>query len=172
MIEGAAANTQFINNLQVLGQQRALLAETHQKLTALPKSATAEERAAIQTQLSQIDARVTLNMQFMTKNYGYSVQHNYLLSPINSVLLQKAVDEAGTPIDDESKATLVAEFHTAESYDALQALRQRAVVLGNDESKKEEYEAVKTDLKDVYGFDVAQHYILQVRKGALYATVA
>ena len=171
-IEGAAANTQFINNLQVLGQQRRMLLEVRQKLSSLTKSATAEERAALQSQLNQIDARVTLNMQFMTKNYGYSVQHNYLLSPVNSALLKKAVDESGKPIDNEAQATLVAEFQTAESYDQLQALRQRAGQLGGDESKKAEFEIVKKELKDTYAFEVGCHYVLQVRKGALYATVA
>ena len=172
IIDGAPANTQFINNLQVLGQQRRLLSEVHQKLASLPKSATAEERTALQTQLSQIDARVTLNMQFMTKNYGYSVSHNYLLVPINSALLKKAINEEGAPIEDEAKAQLVAEFHTAEAYDELQALRQRAVELGSNPEKAAEFSALKEQLKDKFDFEVGSHYILQVRKGALYATVA
>jgi len=171
MIDGAAANTQFIQNLQVLSQQRSLLAQASQQLASLPKSSSAEERSALQTQISQLDARVTLNMQFMTKNYGYSVQSNYLLSPVNSALLRKAVDEAGAVSEDEAKATVVAELHTTESYDELQLLRQRLTTLAQDESKKAEVEKIKEELKSKFSFDVNAHYILQIRKSALYATV-
>src|SRR5690606_34050815 len=132
----------------------------------------ASEAQAIEAQIEQINTRLTSNMEFMTKNYGYSVQHNYLLSPIHSALLLKSVDADGKPIEDESKATLVAEFHTAESYESLQALRQRALALGNDAEKKEEFEQVKAELQEKFGFEVGKHYLLQVRKGALYATVS
>lgn len=171
LIEGAAANTQFINNLQVLGQQRKLLAEIRQKVAALPASATVEERAALQAQSLQLDNLVTKNVQFMTQHYGYSLEQNYLLNPVYSALLRKAVDENGKPIEDEAKATLEAEFQTFEAYDAFQALRQRAQDLGSDETKKADYDAVKAELLEKYAFDVNSHYILQVRKGALYATV-
>jgi hypothetical protein len=172
IVEGAAANTQFINNLQVVGQQRRALADLRAKVDSLPKSATSEERSSLQTQINQLDARLTSNMAFMSKNYGYSVKHNYLLLPVYSALLKKAVNGAGAPIDDESKATLVAEFHTSDSYDQLQALRQRAAILASDANKKAEFEAVKAELSDKYAFDLNSHYILQVRKGALYATVS
>lgn len=171
LIEGAAANTQFINNLQVLGQQRKLLSEIRQKVAALPASATVEERAALQAQSLQLDNLVTKNVQFMTQHYGYSLEQNYLLNPVYSALLKKAVDENGKPIEDEAKATLEAEFQTFEAYDAFQALRQRAQDLGSDETKKADYDAVKAELLEKYAFDVNSHYILQVRKGALYATV-
>lgn len=171
LIEGAAANTQFINNLQVLGQQRKLLAEIRQKVAALPASATVEERAALQAQSLQLDNLVTKNVQFMTQHYGYSLEQNYLLNPVYSALLKKAVDENGKPIEDEAKSTLEAEFQTFEAYDAFQALRQRAQDLGSDETKKADYDAVKAELLEKYAFDVNSHYILQVRKGALYATV-
>jgi hypothetical protein len=172
IVEGAAANTQFINNLQVVGQQRRAIAELRQKAASLPKNATNEERSSLQAQINQLDARLTANMAFMSKNYGYSVKHNYLLLPVYSALLKKAVNDAGAPVDDESKATLVAEFHTSDSYDQLQALRQRAAILASDSTKRVEFEAVKAELIEKYAFDLNSHYILQVRKGALYATVA
>jgi tyrosine-protein phosphatase YwqE len=171
LIDGAAANTQFINNLQVLGQQRKVLSEIRQRVAALPASATVEERAALQAQALQLDNLVTKNVQFMTQHYGYSLDQNYLLNPVDSALLKKAVDENGKPIEDEAKATVAAELQTFEAYDAFQALRQRAQDLGGDESKKSDYDAVKAELLEKYAFDVDSHYILQVRKGALYATV-
>jgi len=170
LIEGAAANTQFINNLQVLGQQRQLLAETQRKLAALPSSASIESRADVQAQLLQIENLVTKNVEFMTKHYGYSLDQNYLLNPVYSVLLQKALDDQGKPVEDEARATLEAEFQTFESYDAFQGLRQRASDLATNTANKTEFEAVKADLIEKYAFDLDKHYILQVRKGALYAT--
>jgi hypothetical protein len=171
IIEGAAANTQFINNLQVLGQQRKALAELRQKIAALPATATVEERAALQAQALQLDALVSKNVQFMTQHYGYSLDQNYLLNPVNSVLLKKAVDENGKPIEDEAKATLAAEFQTFEAYEAFQSARQRAQDLGSADVNSPKYATAKTALLDTYGFDVAAHYVLQVRKGALYATI-
>ncbi|AKC83608.1 hypothetical protein IMCC26134_13975 [Verrucomicrobia bacterium IMCC26134] len=172
LIEGAAANTQFITNLQVLGQQRKALEELRQKLAALPPAASVEERAALQAQILQIDSLVTKNVQFMTQHYGYSLDQNYLLNPVFSVLLKKAVDDSGKPIEDETKASIVSEFQTVESYDSFQTLRQRAADIGGDTSKKADYEVLKKELNDRYSFDVDSHYVLQVRKGALYATVA
>ncbi len=171
MIDGAAANAQFINNLQVLGQQRQLLAEVAQKIAALPPTATVEERAALQTHQIQLDARVSANLQFMTTHYGYSVKNNYMLCPVQSALLLKANDDKGQPLEDASKATLVAELQTAEAYDGLQALRNKAGELAADPAKKDQFEAIKAKLKDDYDFDLNSHYILEVRKGALYATV-
>ncbi len=170
VIEGADANTQFINNLQVIGQQRQLLAELGQKLASLPKTTSEAERAAVQQQLTELDARLTQNMQFMAKTYGYSVQNNYLLTPVQSVLLQKAVEADGKVSEDETKATLVAELQTAEAYDSLQQLRQKAGVFGQDAAKAADYEKVKAELKETFGFEVTGSYFLKVRKGALYAT--
>ena len=171
MIEGAAANAQFINNLQVLGQQRRQLAELSQKLAALPPMATPEQRTALETEKTQLDARVTANVQFMTKHYGYSLNRDYMLSPLNSALLLKGTDDKGLPIEDQAKATLVAELRTSEAYDELQALRNRVGELAADPAKADELEATKAKLKDEFEFDVNKHYILEVRKGALYATV-
>jgi uncharacterized protein YigA (DUF484 family) len=171
LIEGAAANIQFINNLQVLGQQRKLLTELRQKIAALPASATVEERAALQAQALQMDALLTKNVQFMTQHYGYSLDQDYLLNPVYSALLKKAVDENGKPLEDEAKATLAAEFQTFEAYEAFQSLRQRAQDLGSKDSNSADYAAAKAQLLDTHGFDVGSQYILQVRKGALYATI-
>ena len=171
MIEGAAANAQFINHLQVLGHQRRLLAEISQKIAALPPMATPEQRTALETEQNQLNALVTTNLQFMTKHYGYSVNRNYVLTPLNSALLLKGTDDKGQPIEDSSKATLVAELRTSEAYDELQSLRNKAVELAADPAKADELEATKTKLKDEFDFDLNKHYILEVRKGALYATV-
>jgi hypothetical protein len=171
MIEGAAANAQFINNLQVLGQQRRQLAELSQKIDALPPMALPEQRTALETERNQLDARVTANLQFMTKHYGYSVTRDYMLSPLQSALLLKGMDDKGQPIEDQAKATLVAELRTSEAYDELQALRNRVGELAADPAKADELEAAKTKLKDEFDFDVNKHYILEVRKAALYATV-
>ena len=168
LIEGAGANAQFMQNLQVVGQQRQAHAELQKKLAAAP----AADAEGLKFQLAQLEERLTKNLDFMGKHYGYSVQHNYLLAPVQSALLLKALDADGKPIEDEAKATLVAEFHTTEAYEELQALRQRALAAGTDEARKDEFEKLKAELHEKFGFEVGKHYLLQVRKGALYATVA
>ena len=165
LIEGAGANAQFMQNLQVVGQQRQALAELQKKLSAAPSD-------ELKGQIAQLEERLAKNLEFMGKHYGYSVQHNYLLAPVQSALLLKALDADGKPVEDEAKATLVAEFHTTEAYEELQALRHRALAAGTDAARKDEFEKLKAELHEKFGFEVGKHYLLQVRKGALYATVA
>ncbi len=166
-IEGAAANTQFMQNLQVVAQQRRALEELRAKTEAAP----AAEKAALESQAAQIEARLKPNLEFMAKTYAYSVQHNYLLVPVQSALLLKANDETGKPVEDEAKATLAAEFFGTEAYEELQALRQRLATLGGDASKQAEIDALKKQLSEKFGFDTGSSYFLQVRKGALYASI-
>ena len=75
-------------------------------------------------------------------------------------------------IEDEAKASVESEFQTFEAYDAFQSLRQRAAHLAADAANKAEFEVAKNELNARYGFNFDAHYVLQVRKGALYATVA
>jgi len=168
LIEGASANTQFIQNLQLVGQQRRGIEEVTKKIATAADS----EKEGLQTQHAAIEASLNKNLEFMVKNYAYSVEHNYLLVPMQAALLLKALDEKGNPIEDEAKAKLVAEFLTAESYEELQALRQRALAAGANPDEQEQFEKLKVVLKDKFDFEVGQHYLLQVRKGALYATIA
>ncbi len=168
IIEGAAANTQFIQNLQLVGQQRRGVEE----LTAKVGTLSGAEKEAAQAQLTAVETSLAKNLEFMVKNYGYSVQHNYLLVPTQAALLLKALDEKGNPIEDETKAKLVAEFLTAEAYDELQQIRQRALVAGSNPAEQAQFEKLKAELKEKFDFEVGQHYLLQVRKGALYASIA
>lgn len=170
-IEGAAANAQFMQNLQVVTQQRRAADELRRKLAALPEGSPAAERDALHGQIAQVESKLKPNLEFMVKTYAYSTQHNYLLVPVQSALLLKALDEAGKPIEDETKAALVAEFFSAEAYEELQALRQRAAALAADATKSEALETVKTLLRDKFGFETGASYFLQVRKGALYASI-
>lgn len=167
IIEGAAANTQFIQNLQLVGQQRRAVDEVAKKVS----EAAPADKDALQKQHAQVQESLAKNLEFMVKNYGYSVNHNYLLVPSQAALLLKALDDKGAPIEDESKATLVAEFLTAEAYEELQILRQRALTFAAQPEQQEAFEKLKVELKEKFDFEVGKHYFLQVRKGALYATI-
>ncbi len=167
IIEGASANTQFIQNLQLVGQQRRAVDELAKKVS----EAAPAEKEALQKQHAQVQESLAKNLEFMVKNYGYSVNHNYLLVPSQAALLLKALDDKGAPIEDESKATLVAEFLTAEAYEELQILRQRALTFAAQPEQQEAFEKLKVELKEKFDFEVGKHYFLQVRKGALYATI-
>lgn len=175
LIEGAAANKQFMTNLQVINQQRQLLGKARADEQRLPKNAKADERAKLAKIISDLEARVTLNMQFMTKNYGYSVSHNYLLVPVRAALLKKAVDGAGNTLEDEEISERVSELNSSEEYDQLQALRAKYSALkagkAGKGAKETDAEELRKELFTRFNFDVDSHYILQILKGALYASV-
>ncbi|MFD2257666.1 hypothetical protein ACFSSA_13365 [Luteolibacter algae] len=170
IIDGAGANKQFISNLQVINVQRQALGEIRTKVASLPKE-SADEKAQYTKRAAEIEASLVKNMEFMTKSYGYSIQHNYLLIPVKANILEKAKDEEGKPSDDETKATLVKNILSTEEYDHFEQLRQsyaKESGEGGDSAKAEE---VAGQLKVDYSFDVKGNYILQITKGALYASV-
>jgi len=175
VIDGAGANKQFIANLQVINGQRQGLGELRSKIASLPKSAAASEKAGLESKAKEIEGRLTSNMEFMAKNYGYSVSRNYILMPLQANLLEKAKDEEGKFIEDESRATLVKTLGSTEEYDAFELLRRQHVEALQKKEKGQgtakEAEALGKRLVDEFGFKAGGNYALQITKGALYAKV-
>lgn len=169
VIDGAGANKQFISNLQVVNVQRQALGEVRTKIASMPKDSG--EKTQLTKRADEIDASLVKNMKFMTKSYGYSVQHNYLLIPIKASILQKGKDVEGNFSDDESKASVVNDIISTEVYEHFESLRQtysKNAAEGGDQAKANE---AATQLLTDYDFDVKGNYILQITKGALYADV-
>jgi hypothetical protein len=170
-IDGPGANKQFIANLQVINAQRQALGELTKKLTALPKNTPPEERTQLSKRAGEIEASLVKNMEFMTKSYGYSIHHNYLLIPLKANILEKSMTEDGKPIEDEALATLVKSIESTQAYEHFEALRATYVKEsgegGNPQSAQEAADQLLAD----YGFKVKGNYILQIAKGALYASV-
>lgn len=169
VIDGAGANKQFISNLQVVNVQRQALGEIRTKIASMTKDS--EEKSQLIKRTGEIEASLVKNMEFMTKSYGYSIQHNYLLIPIKANILQKGKDDEGKFSEDETKATLMKSIHSTEAYEHFESLRQtytKESAEGGDKAKADEAAA---QLEAEYGFDVKGNYILQITKGALYANV-
>lgn len=169
VIDGAGANKQFISNLQVINVQRQALGEIRTKLASLPKDS--EEKSQLTKRGGEIEASLVKNMEFMTRNYGYSIDHNYLLIPAKANILAKGMDDEGKPSEDETKATLVKSIGSTDAYEHFESLRQtysKEAANGGDQEKADEAAEL---LKAEYGFDVKGNYILQITKGALYANV-
>jgi hypothetical protein len=169
-IDGPGANKQFIANLQVINAQRQALGELTRKLTALPKNTPSDERAQLSKRAGEIEAGLVKNMEFMTKSYGYSIHHNYLLIPLKANILEKSISEDGKPSEDESLATLVKSIESSQAYEHFEALRAayaRESREGGDPALAQD--AAEQLLSD-YGFKVQGNYILQISKGALYAS--
>lgn len=169
-IDGPDANKQFIANLQVINAQRQALGEVTRKRTALPKNTPPEERAQLAGRAGEIEASLVKNMEFMTKSYGYSIHHNYLLIPLKANILEKSMAEDGKPSEDESLATLVKSIESTQAYEHFEALRTTYA----KESREGGDPALAKDAADQlladYGFKVQGNYILQIAKGALYAS--
>lgn len=170
-IDGAGANKQFIANLQVINAQRNALGELTKKLTALPKNTPPGERAQLVKRAGEIEASLVNNMEFMTKSYGYSIHHNYLLIPIKANILEKSLSSDGKPCDDETSATLVKSIESTQAYEHFEALRAAYTKESGEGGNPEIAQDAADQLLSDYGFKVKGNYILQIAKGALYASV-
>lgn len=171
VIDGAGANKQFISNLQVINVQRQGLGELRTKISAMPKSAAESEKAQLTKRAAEVEASLVKNMEFMTKSYGYSVQHNYLLIPLKANILEKGSDDEGKPSEDETKGKLVKTINSTEAYEHFEALRKEYSSSAAKEDEMTKADEAADTLKSEYGFDVKGNYILQITKGALYANV-
>lgn len=169
-IDGAGANKQFIANLQAVNVQRHALGELTKKLTALPKTTPPDERSELARRAAEVEAELVKNMEFMTKSYGYTIHQNYLFVPIKANILKKSMTAAGKPNEDENSATLVKSIDSKEAYEHFEALRAKYVKeVGEGGDRAGAQEAADQLLSD-YAFDVKGNYILQIAKGALYAS--
>lgn len=170
-IDGPGANRQFIANLQIINAQRQALGEVTKKLSALPKNTPPAERKHLAERAGEIEASLVKNMDFMTKSYGYSIHHNYLLVPLKANILEKSLTAEGKPCDDEAHATLVSSIESTQAYEHFEALRAVYVKESGEGGNPTKAQEVADQLLSDYSFNVQGSYILQIAKGALYASV-
>lgn len=177
VIDGAEANKRFLANLQVVNAQRQALAGLRAKIAAPPApSAAGAAKADLEAQAKEIETRLTANLEFMVKNYGYSAQCNYILVPLRANLLEKARDSAGKVVEDDNRATLVKVLGSTGEYDAFESLRAQQI---EAQHKKESggddggaADALAKRLSDEFGFRAGGgNYVLRIIKGALYSKV-
>lgn len=180
VVEGAEANRQLTENLQVIGLQRQRLLVLSRQLSALPADARAQ-RELITGQLQQVRASLEQNLGTMAQTYGYSLRYNYRLVPHAATMLLATTGEDGTVTTE-----LAHEFKDATSYENFQALREEyllqtvaevkeqqaaAVAAGEDRpfEPSAELQAMAGDLQTLYAYDPTRDYQINIEKSALYA---
>ncbi len=86
------ANREFQANLRLVQQQRALAVQV---TTQIEEQKDEQEKARLQAQLDALIAKLNANNRLMIKNYGFSLNRNYVLTVEKShVYLFLSEDEA------------------------------------------------------------------------------
>ncbi len=200
-ISTAAANEQFMRNVQLVQQQR-------QALVSLNRILSADEKAAIATQLKAREESLNKNNAEMAKAYGFSLVRDYVHQLVKTrVFLKlteeeyaKAKDDPAVPKDQllvkgDTKYRLISEIPTADAnsqfrhnVQVMQALRNRVVAMRDSAAKMPEGEAktkAQEELKretesleennkkmvEKYGFSLARDYLMEVVESKLYTKV-
>lgn len=152
-IDGVEPNRQFVANLKLVTAQRLEL----KRLRDVTDKGEDHGEA-----ISVLEKKLAENAAVMLKNYGYSLNSNYLFMPVESSLMKV----------DGDKKEMVMKMDTPTQYDRLQALRsqyaQAAQKSGGDSA---EAKGFSLELMESYGFNVKLNYTLDIRKSALYRNV-
>ena len=128
VIEGTDANRKLTSRLQVVGSQRQRLLSLSRQYDQTPASSL-QQRELIAGEILQARRTLTQNLEYMAKNYGYSLNFNYRLIPHAASLL--LISSAG---DTTPSSTLVHQFENAASYEHFQKLRDEYLLLGLKQS--------------------------------------
>lgn len=149
-IDGVEPNRQFVANLKLVTAQRLELKRLKDESEKGENNGEA---------IGALEKKLAENATVMLKNYGYSLNSNYLFLPVESSLMKV----------DGDKKEIVMKIDTPTQYDRLQALRsqyaQAAQKSGGDSA---EAKRLSLELMELYGFNVKMNYTLDIRKSALY----
>jgi hypothetical protein len=161
MLEGAEANQRFSEDLKKIGRQREELGRLEAQWKTAP--AGSSDRVAIDSSLTSVRKSLAANLDTMMKTYGYSVDANHTLVPLESELHQISVNGV---------SERVREIRTPADYDRLQALRaQYEMAAKSGDPASADAAAIAGQLKREFSFDVTGHYNIRIIKGALYRKV-
>ncbi len=130
VIEGEEANRKLTSSLQIVGAQRQRLLGLSREYDRLPASSI-QQRELIAGEILKARQTLARNLQFMARNYGYSLQFNYRLVPHAASLLLITTGEDG-----KQTSKLAHEFKDAVSYERFQKMRDDYLLLSVDEAKK------------------------------------
>lgn len=165
-INTAEANTQFLQNVQLVQRQRQMVVELNQRAkTALTK----EEQEAALEKSKEIVKKLEENNQAMAKGYGYSLARDYLHQVLKTRIYLKlkdeeyaaAKDDASVPADQllvkgDVKYRLIAEIPGAEANEqfrhnvqVMHNLRQQLVAFNESIKKMPESEEKAKALENV-----------------------
>ncbi len=199
-INTAAANEQFMKNVQLVQQQR-------QALVALNKILSPDEKAAIASQIKAREESLNKNNAEMAKAYGFSLARDYVHQFVKTRVFLKLTEEEYTKakaenvpaeqilVKEDTKYRLISEIPTAEANEqfrhnvqVMQAMRNRVVGMNNslqkmpdgaektkveEEFKKESANLDENNKKMIekYGFSLTRDYLVEVVESKLYTKV-
>ena len=128
VIEGEEANRKLTSSLQVIGSQRQNLLSLSRQYDQTPATSL-QQRELIAGEILKARRTLAQNLEFMARNYGYSLNFNYRLVPHAASLL--LVSAAG---DTPPSPTLVHRFEESTSYERFQKLRDEYLLLSLKQS--------------------------------------
>ena len=142
VIEGEEENRKLTSSLQIVGAQRQRLLGLSRQYDRLP-AASIQQRELTAGEILKARQTLARNLQFMARNYGYSLQFNYRLVPHSASLHLVTTGEDGKPAP-----RLVHEFKDATSYERFQKMRDDYLLLSVNEAKQAAAEAAEEKADD------------------------
>jgi len=136
VIEGADAIDRLQKSIGLIGKQRKLLATYTQQLNSSPASAT-ELRKSVAGKINEAKKILGDNLQFMAKNYAYTLNNSYMLVPHEASLFSLA------KVDGKVEAQKVHAIKSAEEYDDF--VEKLDTYLRLEQKQAKAAEAVKKD---------------------------
>ena len=123
VIEGEEANRRLTSSLQVIGGQRQRLLNLSRQYDGLPADSV-KQRELLAGEILTTRQTLTRNLQFVARNYGYSLKNEYRLVPHSASLFLISKTEGEKP-------TLknVHEFTSAASYTEFRKMRDNYLLL-------------------------------------------
>jgi len=130
VIEGEEANRKLTSGLQVIGGQRQRLLGLSRQYDQTP-AASIQQRELIAGEILKSRNILSRNLQFMTRQYAYSLKFNYRLVPHAASLFLISTGEDGNP-----SSKNIHDFTDSTSYESFQKMRDDYLLLSVKESKK------------------------------------
>jgi len=190
VIETAAANQKLARVLHVVKVQRGKRLQLQSEVEKLPADAQ-QERSQLTGEIGKIEEALMKNLQFLQKDYGYNMKHDYSLVPIKSTLM-RAGSQKGSAAQEVKQFGSVAEYQDfQQSMGAYKAQLNRALqewgkdIAPNEEGKKviptaelqqlkkedETLACLAAEIEAKYGINMDTRYTIQFQKSALYVKV-
>ena len=130
VIEGEEANRRLTSSLQVIGGQRQRLLNLSRQYDGLPADSV-KQRELLAGEILTTRQTLTRNLQFVARNYGYSLKNEYRLVPHSASLFLISKTEGEKP-------TLknVHNFTSSASYTEFRKMRDNYLLLSVTAAKQ------------------------------------
>ena len=158
VIEGEQATARFTLLLQETNKIKRRLQQLSAEYNKLTDEAPAQKEL-IATEINSSKKQYVAYLSDLAKNYGYSMEFNYVLEPYQCRYT------TGNKEED-------VKLESSEEYTKLEQLRAQYVQLVTAEKQDDEGKAMAEEVKQTldqdYGFDIMKNYTLYISKAGLY----